>query len=192
MRRVVVEVSHGPAATRFHAVIASVQAIHQKRKSPLRKLQLSSRYQNGLRVRAPSRDHVFVSAVPRGVVDGRPIVSAAFLCLRQGTSPLRDYPFLIRTNDRTKYRESASWTSQHGTTNIGATQHSEAVTRMADERLQRRLAAIAVADVVGYSRMMEADEVGTLAALKERWTVIVQPTVLAYGGRIVKVMATGR
>ena len=39
---------------------------------------------------------------------------------------------------------------------------------MADERAQRRLAAIAVADVVGYSRLMEADEAGTLAALKER------------------------
>ena len=39
---------------------------------------------------------------------------------------------------------------------------------MADERAKRRLAAIAVADVVGYSRLMEADEAGTLAALKER------------------------
>ena len=39
---------------------------------------------------------------------------------------------------------------------------------MAEERVQRRLAAILVADVVGYSRMMEADEAGTLVALKER------------------------
>ena len=37
---------------------------------------------------------------------------------------------------------------------------------MADERVQRRLAAIAVADVVGYSQLMEADETGTLAALR--------------------------
>ena len=36
---------------------------------------------------------------------------------------------------------------------------------MAEERVQRRLAAILVADVVGYSRLMEADEEGTLAAL---------------------------
>ena len=40
---------------------------------------------------------------------------------------------------------------------------------MAEERTQqRRLAAIMAADVVGYGRLMEQDEVGTLAALKER------------------------
>jgi adenylate cyclase len=37
---------------------------------------------------------------------------------------------------------------------------------MAEERVQRRLAAILAADVVGYSRLMGEDEVGTLAALK--------------------------
>ena len=37
---------------------------------------------------------------------------------------------------------------------------------MAEERAQRRLAAILAADVVGYSRLMEEDEAGTLAALK--------------------------
>ena len=35
--------------------------------------------------------------------------------------------------------------------------------------MQRRLAAILAADVVGYSRLMESDETSTLAALKERW-----------------------
>jgi class 3 adenylate cyclase len=39
---------------------------------------------------------------------------------------------------------------------------------MVEDRLQRRLAAILAADVVGYSRLMELDEVGTLAALKAR------------------------
>ncbi len=37
---------------------------------------------------------------------------------------------------------------------------------MAEERVQRRLAAILAADVVGYSRMMGEDETGTLAQLK--------------------------
>ncbi len=37
---------------------------------------------------------------------------------------------------------------------------------MAEERVKRRLAAILVADVVGYSRMMGEDETGTLAQLK--------------------------
>jgi hypothetical protein len=41
---------------------------------------------------------------------------------------------------------------------------------MAKERVQRRLAAILAADVVGYGRLMEQDEAGTLAALKARRT----------------------
>ncbi|MFD1988341.1 adenylate/guanylate cyclase domain-containing protein [Mesorhizobium newzealandense] len=62
---------------------------------------------------------------------------------------------------------------------------------MADERVKRRLAAIALADVVGYSRLMEADEAGTLLALKQRRSQILQPLVQHYGGRIVKVMGDG-
>ena len=53
---------------------------------------------------------------------------------------------------------------------------------MAEERVQRRLAAIAIADVVGYSRLIELDEAGTLAALKERRTAILQPIVSMHGG----------
>lgn len=37
---------------------------------------------------------------------------------------------------------------------------------MTEERIQRRLAAVIAADVVGYSRLMETDEAGTLATLK--------------------------
>lgn len=55
----------------------------------------------------------------------------------------------------------------------------------------RRLAAIMVADVVGYSRMMEADEVGTLDALKQRRKEVLEPVVKGHGGRIVKVMGDG-
>lgn len=62
---------------------------------------------------------------------------------------------------------------------------------MAEERVQRRLAAIVVADVVGYSRLMEEDEVATLTALKARRSTILQPVVRAHGGRIVKVMGDG-
>ncbi|APG86644.1 adenylate cyclase (plasmid) [Sinorhizobium americanum CCGM7] len=62
---------------------------------------------------------------------------------------------------------------------------------MAEEHIQRRLAAIVVADVVGYSRLMEDDEIATLAALKERRATILQPVVRAHSGRIVKVMGDG-
>ena len=62
---------------------------------------------------------------------------------------------------------------------------------MAEERAQRRLAAILAADVVGYSRMMQADEAGTLAVLKSRRTEILQPLVSKHYGRIIKVMGDG-
>jgi adenylate cyclase len=62
---------------------------------------------------------------------------------------------------------------------------------MAEERAQRRLAAILAADVVGYSRLMERDEEGTLSALKERRKRILDPLVTQYQGRIVKLMGDG-
>ncbi len=62
---------------------------------------------------------------------------------------------------------------------------------MAEILVHRRLAAIAVADVVGYSRMMEADKAGTLALLKDRRTAILEPVVRAHGGRVVKLMGDG-
>src|SRR5258708_25851035 len=57
--------------------------------------------------------------------------------------------------------------------------------------MERRLAAILAADVVGYSRLMEQDEAGTLAALKERRKGILQPLVAQYRGRIIKMMGDG-
>lgn len=62
---------------------------------------------------------------------------------------------------------------------------------MAGERTERRLAAILAADVVGYSRLMGADEVGTLAALKAIRREIVDPTFAEHKGRIVKTTGDG-
>ena len=62
---------------------------------------------------------------------------------------------------------------------------------MTDPRTQRRLAAILAADVVGYSRMMGADEAGTLAALRSRWKDVLTPSVARHRGRVVKVMGDG-
>jgi adenylate cyclase len=55
----------------------------------------------------------------------------------------------------------------------------------------RKLAAILAADVVGYSRLMQEDEAGTLAALKQRRKEILQPTVAQHRGRIIKVVGDG-
>jgi class 3 adenylate cyclase len=46
---------------------------------------------------------------------------------------------------------------------------------MAEPRIHRKLAAVLAADVVGYSRLMGADEVGTLAALKRHREVVFDP-----------------
>ena len=62
---------------------------------------------------------------------------------------------------------------------------------MAEERVQRRLAAIMAADVVGYSRLMGEDETGTLAALKDLRSQLIDPTIADFGGRIVKLMGDG-
>ena len=62
---------------------------------------------------------------------------------------------------------------------------------MAEERVHRRLAAILAADVVGYSRLMERDEAGTLLALKSRRKDILQPLIAEHIGRIIKLMGDG-
>ena len=59
------------------------------------------------------------------------------------------------------------------------------------EHVERRLAAILAADIVGYSRLMGADEVGTLRALKAVRKDIVDPMIAAHGGRIVKTTGDG-
>jgi TolB-like protein/class 3 adenylate cyclase/Flp pilus assembly protein TadD len=55
----------------------------------------------------------------------------------------------------------------------------------------RRLAAILAADVAGYSRLMEADEEGTLAQLRAIRTELFDPTIAAHNGRLVKTTGDG-
>ncbi len=58
-------------------------------------------------------------------------------------------------------------------------------------RAQRRLAAILAADIADYSRMMGADEAGTLNAVRDVWAERFTPTVAEYRGRVVKMMGDG-
>ena len=62
---------------------------------------------------------------------------------------------------------------------------------MAEERVQRRLAAIMAADVVGYSRLMGENETGTLTALKQHRASLIDSTISEHQGRIVKLMGDG-
>jgi adenylate cyclase len=62
---------------------------------------------------------------------------------------------------------------------------------MSAERVQRRLAAILAADVVGYSQLMGADEEGTFTRLKARQRTLLEPIVRAHEGRIFKTTGDG-
>jgi adenylate cyclase len=57
--------------------------------------------------------------------------------------------------------------------------------------MDRRLAAILAADMVGYSRQLSADEAGTLARLQSIRTMVIEPELRAHGGRLFKVMGDG-
>jgi len=57
--------------------------------------------------------------------------------------------------------------------------------------MERRLAAVVAADIVGYSRLMGEDEAGTLAAVGAVRKAIIDPAIAARGGRLVKAMGDG-
>ena len=62
---------------------------------------------------------------------------------------------------------------------------------MATNRVERRLAAILAADIVGYSRLIECDEAGTLAAIRDLRDNAIDPLLAEHKGRIVKLMGDG-
>ena len=56
---------------------------------------------------------------------------------------------------------------------------------------KRRLSAILAADIVGYSRLVERDEAGTLAAIRKLRAEVIDPQLAKHHGRIVKLMGDG-
>jgi len=62
---------------------------------------------------------------------------------------------------------------------------------MTEERVERRLAAIFAGDIAGYSRLMSADEEGTLRQLKGHRKELVDPKITEHRGRIVKTTGDG-
>src|SRR5277367_4509859 len=62
---------------------------------------------------------------------------------------------------------------------------------MESKTVHRRLAAILAADVVGYSRLMSTDEMGTLTALKAHRRELIDPEIAAHHGRMVKTTGDG-
>jgi adenylate cyclase len=62
---------------------------------------------------------------------------------------------------------------------------------VSEEGVERRLTTILAADVVGYSRLMAADEAGTLTSLKALRRELIEPKTAEYHGRVVKLMGDG-
>ena len=62
---------------------------------------------------------------------------------------------------------------------------------MSEDGVERRLTTILVADVVGYSRLMAADEAGTLTSLKAIRRELVEPKTAEHHGRVVKLIGDG-
>lgn len=62
---------------------------------------------------------------------------------------------------------------------------------MSETAFTRRLSAILAADVVGFTRLMGADEAGTIARMKALWSELFHPAVAAHRGRVVKMMGDG-
>jgi adenylate cyclase len=62
---------------------------------------------------------------------------------------------------------------------------------LTDKRVERRLAAVLAADVAGYSRLMGADEEGTLGKLKALRKALFDPKIVEHRGRIVKTTGDG-
>ena len=62
---------------------------------------------------------------------------------------------------------------------------------MVNNDVSRELAAILVADMVGFSRLMEQDEAGVLARQKLHRSVLIDPKVSEHGGRIFKTTGDG-
>src|SRR5271169_1552646 len=63
--------------------------------------------------------------------------------------------------------------------------------RAGDARVERRLAAVLAADVAGYSRLIEADEEGTLGRLRALRVELIDPKIAGHKGRIVKTTGDG-
>lgn len=67
-----------------------------------------------------------------------------------------------------------------------------AVTLAVAPRAVRRLAAILMADVIGYSALVEINEVGTLDAMRSLRREIIAPLAAEFGGRVIQITGVAR
>src|SRR6476660_1968504 len=134
------------------------------------------------RARAAAADRKFSSA-GRGAITGtQPETSASDSSQRLGRSGSTDcLPFLLAAR-----AQNARFCTLHGPCSV-----IPSVTCGRRKAMQRRLAAILAADVVGYSRLMGADEMGTITSLKLHRRELVDSGIAEHRGRIVKTTGDG-
>src|SRR5439155_26192410 len=87
-----------------------------------------------------------------------------------------------RADDRFGYQHPRSIHSALGAARM---------TSARDSVVTRRLAAILIADVVGYTRLMERDDTGTFSRLRNIRDEVVDPAIVSHDGRIVKTAGYG-
>jgi hypothetical protein len=101
--------------------------------------------------------------------------------------------FSITTSKAAEEWSTFLSTSQPALVEIANRLHRRALVEVfgKDQVVERHLAAILAADVAGYSRLMRADEEGTLNRLNAHRRELLEPTVAQHHGRIVKRMGDG-
>jgi adenylate cyclase len=83
------------------------------------------------------------------------------------------------------------WNNKQVCTILGLSNSDSGLRLMDERRVERRLAAVLAADVVGYSRLMEVDEAGTLARLNAVRVELIDPAISKCKGRIIKTTGDG-
>jgi adenylate cyclase len=144
-----------------------------------------------------SQDEVFLNAINEvphpeearnAVSKDEPLGTAHRLPVEEDGAGHRTADAIDLTVDRPPPREQA-WSGLPRCAPSWGIAGGETV--LSEEAVSRRLAAILAADVVGYSRLMEADEEGTLARLKRLRRDLIDPKIALWKGRIVKTTGDG-
>ena len=117
-------------------------------------------------------DHVWA-----GMVVGYDALTHAIIKLRKAFEDDPKHPRFIQTVPKKGYRLVAEVTN--ASDQAGA------------HDFERKLTTILAADVVGYSRHMGIDEIGTLTALKTHQNELIEPKAVQYHGRTIKLMGDG-
>jgi class 3 adenylate cyclase len=166
-----------------------------------------TRTRNALHRQVPARLLDSVSLFRRGPVDQKKHGSASATLVLKADGPLTGRKLTVcfsEANSRSRHprAENADPTlaacapvaeaeSACQTAKFGSLPDYDLEGGMESVRVERRLAAIMAVDIVGYSRLIESDERGTLAGIKALRSDVIDPLLAEHKGRLVKLMGDG-